>query len=84
MTWSEALDAYLRRKGIKGHEAAAALGVAPSTVHYWRKGSEPRGDEGRKVKSRVEEWTGGEVSAAPWPDVDETGPQPIADASKAG
>ena len=66
MTWSEALAEYLKRNQIPGHVAAAALGVAPSTVHYWTKGSEPRGDAGRDMKKRVERWTGGQVKAAPW------------------
>lgn len=66
MTWSEAFAAYLERNKIPRHEAAAALGVAPSTVHYWvRSGAEPRGAKGRDTKARVEVWTHGEVSASP-------------------
>lgn len=72
MTWSEALDAYLTKNGIPNHRAAAELGVAPSTVHYWRKGSEPRGDKGRDVKARVEAWTGGEIKASPHPEPSKT------------
>lgn len=66
MTWSEAFAAYLKRHKIKTHEAATVLGVAPTTVHYWTKGSEPRGDKGRSLKQRIEIWSKGEVKAAPW------------------
>lgn len=67
MTWSEAFDAYLSKRGLTTQKAAEALGVGVSTVHYWRKGSEPRGEAGRETKRRVEAWTSGEVKAAPWP-----------------
>jgi hypothetical protein len=66
MTWSQAFDAYLKRHGIKPLDAAIVLGVAPTTVHYWRKGSEPRGDRGRTLKARIEIWSKGEVKSAPW------------------
>lgn len=66
MTWSEALDAYLTKRNIPGYRFAQALGVSPSVVHYWRKGSEPHGDRGREMKDRVEQETHGEVPAAPW------------------
>lgn len=72
MTWSQAFAAYLERNSIPLHKAAAILGVAPSTVHYWTKGAEPRGEKGREVKQRVEGWTGGEVKAAPWAAPDST------------
>ena len=66
MTWSEAFAAYIKRHKIKPHEAASVLGVAPTTVHYWTKGSEPRGEKGRSLKQRIEIWSKGEVKAAPW------------------
>lgn len=68
MTWSEAFDVYCTKNGITSQKAAEDLGVAVSTVHYWRKGSEPRGESGRETKVRVEEWTRGDVKAAPWPE----------------
>ena len=66
MTWSQALAAYLKRHKIKPHEAAVVLNVAPTTVHYWTKGSEPRGDRGTDLKRRIEVWSRGEVPAAPY------------------
>lgn len=66
MTWSEALSSHLKRHGVKPGQLAIVLGVAPSTVHYWCHGSEPRGKRGRLLKHRVEVWSRGEVKAAPW------------------
>lgn len=66
MTWSEAFAAYIKRHNIKCHEAAVVLGVAPTTVYYWTKGSEPRGEKGGSLKRRIEVWSKGEVQAAPW------------------
>jgi hypothetical protein len=62
MTWSQAFVAYLKRHNIKASEAALVLDVAQATVHYWTRGSEPRGE----LKRRVEAWSRGEVKAAPW------------------
>jgi hypothetical protein len=66
MTWSQAFCAYLERHKIKAADAALVLGVRQSTVHYWTRGSEPRGEKGLALKRRVEVWTRGEVKAAPW------------------
>lgn len=83
MTWSQAFAAYIKRNKIKPHEAAIVLGVAPTTVHYWTKGSEPRGDRGNALKQRIEVWSKGEVKAAPWvvPTAAESSPDIIAKAS---
>jgi hypothetical protein len=66
MTWSQAFAAYLKRHKIKPHAAALILDVSPTTVHYWTKGSEPRGERGNALKQRIEVWSNGEVKAAPW------------------
>lgn len=73
MTWSEAFTAYLRRHKIKAKDAAKLLDVSPSTVHYWTKGSEPRGESGNEIKQKVEIWSQGEVKAAPWVTPEESG-----------
>jgi hypothetical protein len=85
MTWSEAFAAYLKRHKIKAYDAAAVLGVAPSTVHYWTKSSEPRGEKGLALKRRIEIWSKGEVKAAPWtePPEAESGTDVTAPAARA-
>ena len=80
MTWSQAFAAYLRRHKIKASEAALVLGVAQATVHYWTKGSEPRGEKGNTLKRRIEVWSRGEVKAAPWTEPD-SGHDLVADAT---
>lgn len=61
MTWSEAFDAYLKKHGIHGSDAARALDKSPSTVLYWRRGSVPHDDD---TLARVEKWTDGKVKAS--------------------
>lgn len=61
MTWSEAFDAYLKRRKIAGSTAAIALGKSASVVHYWRRGSVPHDEQ---ILKHVEEWTGGKVKAS--------------------
>jgi ribosome-binding protein aMBF1 (putative translation factor) len=60
MTWSERFDAYVQKTGLSQAEVALALKVAPSFVHYWRRGSVPR-DE--KTRRKIERWSKGQVPA---------------------
>jgi hypothetical protein len=83
MTWSEAFAAYIKRHHIKSHEAAVVLGVAPTTVHYWTKGSEPRGKKGADLKRRIEVWSRGEVKAAPWTTPEESSVDVIVSTARA-
>jgi len=59
-SWSKRFAAYLERNKITQLQAAMALKVGPSQVHYWTTVSTPR----EKTRRRIERWTRGEVSAA--------------------
>jgi hypothetical protein len=57
--WSRAFGAYLTRSGRTQLEASVALGIAPSAVHYWVRGSIPR----PLMRRRIERWSNGAVPA---------------------
>lgn len=58
-TWSVRFRSYLRRHKLTQLKFAIELGISPSVVSYWLRGSTPR-EETRVV---IERMTGGEVTA---------------------
>lgn len=59
---SELLRAYLGSSKKNRVEFAVALGVSPSTVHYWLHGSVPR----EATRKRIARATRGAVPADAW------------------
>jgi DNA-binding transcriptional regulator YdaS (Cro superfamily) len=63
MTAAQTLDAFVSKKYPSRFEAAVALGVSPSSLHYWLRGaSKPR----VKMREKIERWTRGAVRADAW------------------
>ena len=61
MSWSDAFRSYIdRRFGTSAQQKAAIdLGVSPSAVSYWCRGSRPR----EAKRQEIEAWSGREVPA---------------------
>lgn len=59
--WSDAFRGYIERRFGKHAQksAADALGVVPSAVNYWCKGSRPR----EETRERIQRWSKGAVPA---------------------
>ena len=82
MTWSETFQDHIHRAlgDAAQQKAATALGVSPSTVHYWCRGAVPR----LTTRHRIEAWSSGavpalaaDVASSPDLDADESGPNAI-------
>lgn len=59
---SKKLEKYLQRTETTRFQLAVALGVSPSTVHYWLQGSTPR--QGMRVA--LAKLTRGDVPVSAW------------------
>lgn len=59
MTWPEAFVAYVTKLGKTDLEVAQELKIAPSFIHYWRKGATPR----EELRKKVAKWS---KNAVPW------------------
>ena len=59
-SWSRSFRAYVAGQKLSQRDVAAALGVAPSAVHYWLRGAVPR----EATRAAVATWSGGAVDVA--------------------
>lgn len=59
---SRLLHDFLKTNGITAADAAKALGVNPSSVHYWLQGQVPR----TRMQLVLARWTGGAVPVEAW------------------